>query len=316
MKIVGSEEGIKVGLVKNLSMIGNVTVTRASQTYVIKGKIFHKLIRIEDIASNELKDYTKVFLNGEWIGMTNEANILCNDLKTMKLNNTIENTTGIVYDIERNELQIRCDGGRLYRPALRVEDNKVLLTKKHIDMISIEENASQTMITSWNEFLIKNPGIIEYVDMEETPHSMISMTQKRVKEMYDKMNNSAEIVKNLKDEEMRTIVNRYDETSFVRFTHCEIHPTLMAGVVVSNIPFYNSNQAPRNMFQYSQARQAIGLYTSNYRDRLDISYVLYHPQKPIVNTRLLKYINTDTLTSGENAVVAIACYTGYEIDCT
>jgi DNA-directed RNA polymerase II subunit RPB2 len=55
----------------------------------------------------------------------------------------------------------------------------------------------------------------------------------------------------------------------------------------------------------------MGIYISNYRDRLDISYVLYHPQKPIVTTRTSKYIFTDVLTSGENAVVAIATYAGY-----
>jgi DNA-directed RNA polymerase II subunit RPB2 len=85
---------------------------------------------------------------------------------------------------------------------------------------------------------------------------------------------------------------------------------MMIGVVVANIPFCNHNQAPRNIFQYSQARQAMGIYTSNYRERLDISYILYHTQRPLVTTRLIKYISTDKLPAGENAVVAIACYTG------
>jgi hypothetical protein len=44
---------------------------------------------------------------------------------------------------------------------------------------------------------------------------------------------------------------------------------------------------------------------------LDISYILYHPQIPIVNTRSAKYINADKLPAGENVIVAIACYSGY-----
>jgi len=54
----------------------------------------------------------------------------------------------------------------------------------------------------------------------------------------------------------------------------------------------------------------MGIYASNYRDRLDISYILFHPQKPLITTRTSKYIYTDVLTDGENAIVAIACYTG------
>lgn len=58
-------------------------------------------------------------------------------------------------------------------------------------------------------------------------------------------------------------------------------------------------------------RQAMGIYISNYRDRLDISYILYHPQKPLITTRTAKYLYTDILPSGENAIVAIMVYTGY-----
>jgi hypothetical protein len=38
---------------------------------------------------------------------------------------------------------------------------------------------------------------------------------------------------------------------------------------------------------------------------------LYHPQKPIIATRTAKYIGSEILPSGENVMVAIACYTGY-----
>lgn len=58
-------------------------------------------------------------------------------------------------------------------------------------------------------------------------------------------------------------------------------------------------------------RQAMGVYISNYRDRLDISYILYKPQRPLILTRTSKFMYADMLPSGENVVVAIACYTGY-----
>ena len=58
----------------------------------------------------------------------------------------------------------------------------------------------------------------------------------------------------------------------------------------------------------------MSIYSSNYRDRLDISYILYHTQKPLVNTKIAKYVHTDILPCGENAVVMIGCYTGHNQD--
>lgn len=58
----------------------------------------------------------------------------------------------------------------------------------------------------------------------------------------------------------------------------------------------------------------MGFYSSNYRDRLDISYILYNTQKPLVNTKIAKYVHTDILPCGEQAIVALACYSGHNQD--
>lgn len=100
----------------------------------------------------------------------------------------------------------------------------------------------------------------------------------------------------------------------LKYTHCEFHPTMVIGIITGNIPFANHNHGPRNIFQYAQGRQALSIYSSNYRDRLDISYILYNVQKALVNTRIAKYVHTDILPCGEQAVVAIACYTGHNQD--
>jgi DNA-directed RNA polymerase II subunit RPB2 len=308
---VSTPEGHKVGLVKNLSMIGNVTVSRSSQVFIIKSLIKNKITDLRDVPATKINDYTKVFINGEWLGIVPEPEKLYIELKKKKLNGEIENTTSIVLDVELNELRIYCDGGRLYRPVLRVRNNNISLKKDVTDLISIEDTPSPVSITKWNELLQKFPGLIEYIDMEEQPHAMIAMTTNNVKEMHDKMINSIELVKNMSIDDLQKVVNRYDDTTFLKYTHCEIDPTMLMGLVVNNIPFCNHNQGPRNMFQFSQAKQGMGIYTTNWRHRLDISYLLYHTQKPLVNTRNMKYINTDKLGFGENVVVALQCYTGY-----
>jgi hypothetical protein len=109
-------------------------------------------------------------------------------------------------------------------------------------------------------------------------------------------------------------INRYDDSLILKYTHCEIHPTMVIGIIAGNIPFANHNQGPRNIFQYAQGRQALSFYNSNYRDRLDISYILYNAQKPLVNTKISKYTHTDILPCGEQAIVAIGCYTGHNQD--
>jgi DNA-directed RNA polymerase II subunit RPB2 len=128
------------------------------------------------------------------------------------------------------------------------------------------------------------------------------------------MVNSIELLKKLQETDFKNIINRYDQFTYVKYTHCEIHPSLLVGLVVSNIPFLECNMGPRNIFQYSQARQAMGIYATNWRDRLDISYILYHPQRPIVTTRAMKYINTEKIPAGENSIVAISVYSGYSLD--
>ena len=108
------------------------------------------------------------------------------------------------------------------------------------------------------------------------------------------------------------LLNLKDKAIKYRYTHCELHPSLMLGVLGSIIPFVENNQAPRNLFQASMGKQAMGIYVTNFRERMDtLSHILHYPQNPIVNSRVTKLLPSSNLPSGINAVVAILSFSGY-----
>jgi DNA-directed RNA polymerase II subunit RPB2 len=93
---------------------------------------------------------------------------------------------------------------------------------------------------------------------------------------------------------------------------CEITPALMLGVMASSIPFPDHNQSPRNIYQASMGKQAIGIYALSHQIRTDtITHVLDYPQKPLVSTIPSRIMGFDDMPSGINAIVAVITYSGF-----
>src|SRR5210317_1752616 len=100
-----------------------------------------------------------------------------------------------------------------------------------------------------------------------------------------------------------------------QYTHIEIHPSLMLGVLGNQVIFPENNQLPRNLFACGQSKQGISLYHSNYPVRVDqTGIVLNNGQTPLVKSRYLKYINNEEHPCGENTIVAIMAWNGYNVE--
>jgi DNA-directed RNA polymerase II subunit RPB2 len=100
------------------------------------------------------------------------------------------------------------------------------------------------------------------------------------------------------------------ETSFL-----EIHPSLLLGTCSNLIPFINHSQAPRNLYSSSMMKQSIGMYNSSFNTRFDnTAHILHYPQKRLVTTKYSTMCGMEDNPSGINAIVAIGCYTGFNME--
>ena len=300
------EHGQNVGTVKQLSNIATITINAATQPTIIKEILEDEIYNLADIPPSKYSVHTDVLINGEWVGLTKDPVTLTAMLKQKRIEGIIEKQVGIAHNFNQKTIQINTDAGRLLRPLLRVVNNKIVLTDKMIAEINIKDKSKPLEIHKWTDFLMKYPETLDFVDPEEQETLMIAMWPKDVEENYNKMH------KIVKDPDFfGDPVNRYNEQNYKRYTHCELHPSTNAGNVLSNAIFSDHNDAPRNYFNFSQQKQAMGIYITNYRYRADIAYNLYYPQRPLVYSRTATYTNSIAMPYSQNCTVAIMMYTGY-----
>ena len=279
-------EGASVGVVKNLSYMTHVTIH--SNSLPIYDYVQPHIVPIQHLTPKEMFNKTKVFVNGNWIGISESPLELYHNLKDKKYKGIINVYTSIIFDYKFNEIRVCNDAGRLTRPLLRVRDNNILVTDEVIHGIKSDKLGWNDLMTNCNI----EESIIEYIDPEEQAWSMLAMKPK------DLLNTDYE-GKNKGD-------------NIFKYTHCEIHPSTIFGVLASCIPFPEHNQSPRNTYQCAQAKQAMGVYVTNFDNRMDkTAYVLNTPARPLVDTRIMDMIKINNIPSGFNVVVAIMTHTGY-----
>jgi len=103
-----------------------------------------------------------------------------------------------------------------------------------------------------------------------------------------------------------------DMSKSARYTHCEIHPCLMLGVCASNMPYPDHTQSPRICYQSSMGKQALSVYATTNPIRTDtIAYMMSYAERPLIRTHVSDYLHSNDLGAGNNLIVAIACYTGF-----
>ncbi|XP_024514894.1 DNA-directed RNA polymerases IV and V subunit 2 [Selaginella moellendorffii] len=223
-----------------------------------------------------LVGWDNVFVNGQWVGATDKPGTLLQAMRNLRRNKLIHPETELARAPSRAEIRIFTDGGRLLRPLLVVDKQRVLLsTREHR-----RELRARPAHERFDYML--DTGLVELLGAQEESNAVIAVT-------------------------------RREAESSSSFTHVEMHPASLLGVSASAIPFLNHNQSARVTHQAQKhGKQAIGFYTCDILSRMDTNVrQLYYPQQPLVCTRLAQLLARPELANGVNCVVAVACYGGY-----
>lgn len=275
-------EGHSVGVVKNMSSTAIVSIYSnpgVTRDYI---QTLNVLKPLQTTTAAYKHSHTRVFLNGAWIGMIDVKDTLetLSKLRKAKQCGLIHIHTGIIWKPALKEIWLTTEAGRMLRPLYNAETlREIAADKKGKLLKEIMQHTDWETLLLWES--PKHNFLVEYIDPGETEGVYIAMTPEKA----------------LED---------------VATTHAELHPSTILGTLASNIPFPDHNQSPRNSYQAAMGKQAMGMYALNFQERFDaLAHLLCYPQVPFVSPFMSKFYGAQEMPSGQNIIVAIMTYTGY-----
>lgn len=319
---IDTPDGGNIGLHKHMSITTYIT-SGSSAIPIIKWlRVNTPLKVLLECSSEQLASSSKVFINGKWIGVidnpisTDSGELgLVDLLKLYRRNGIIPVYTSISFDYERNEVHIYTDAGRLTRPIYYIDDKAA--SYKRQDVINLLNQGTITweqIISGFknkndDNFYSKNNKLYDvtelYPDLNKE-NAYISL--KKYKSVVDYVDTA--------EEETALIAINNDALKINKwYTHLEIDPSLILGIMCNLVIYPEYNPVTRSSFSCGQSKQAVSMYHSNYQMRIDkMGVVLNYGQTPLIKSRYLEYINNEEQPYGVNAIVAIMSYTGYNVE--
>ena len=319
---IDTPDGGNIGIHKHMAITAYITqgVSREPMIKWLREKAEMKLL--EECTPLALAKTTKVIINGLWAGIVNTPTETVEKIRLYRRNGLIPIYTSVSFQISQNTVFIYTDAGRICRPIFYrdPETNKMSfdknIVKKHLDEGDYSWN---DLVSGFNKKSIK--------DFNPNDYNMYELS-----ELYDNINGETAPSRIKRFLEEKAIIDYIDtnetENSLIavnqeeleasnqdKHTHLEIHESLIFGTMANIINFPENNPASRNSFSCGQSKQACSMYHTNFQVRMDkTAVVLSSGQIPLVKSRYLDYINKEENTYGENTIVAIMCYTGYNVE--
>jgi len=229
--------------------------------------------KVKHEAGQEKTKHAVVYLNGLYMGFHENGKELVKEIIAKRREGELTPNLNVSYNPAVGEVHINTSGGRIRRPYIVVKNGKPLLTQEHIDKLKSGE-------MSWNDLVAK--GIIEYLDAEE--------------------------------EDSLAYIAVAEEELTPDHTHLEIDNSSITGIIVSTFPYPDHNSSPRLTMASSMMKQSLGLYAVNFNYRQDSrAHIQFYPQVPLVQTSSYKALEFDKRPAGQNFVVAVMSYYGYNM---
>ena len=271
-----------------------------------------------ECSPEQLGSSSKILVNGNWVGVIDAPIEIVKLLKLYRRNGVIPAYTSISFNYQHNEVYIYTDAGRLSRPIYYIEDKVFSYDRKEVKElldrgeITWEQIVSGFMKKSDENFKTKNNKIYDlmelYLDITGNDKGEIFKKLEKYKSVVDYVDTS--------EEETALIATNVDDLQKSKwYTHLEIDPSLILGVMGNMIIYPENNPVTRNSFSCGQSKQAVSVYHTNYQMRIDkMGVILNYGQTPLIKSRYLEYVNNEEQPYGVNAIVAIMCYTGYNVE--
>jgi DNA-directed RNA polymerase III subunit RPC2 len=269
-------EGEACGLVKNLALLTHVT--KDEDPTSLRGLVYGLGVEdAEELTGEEMhsSDAYIVFLNGNILGIHRDPHVLATAMRTLRRQGGVGEFVSIYVHSEHKAVYIATDGGRVCRPLIIVDP---VTFSSRVTPRDIEEVSSN--IRDFDSLLRDTK--VEYIDVSEENNVLVALR---------------------------------DADITPKTTHVEVDPMTILGVVAGLIPYPHHNQSPRNTYQCAMGKQAMGVIGLNQFERIDtVLFLMLYAQMPLVRTRVTDLIEFDKLPAGQNAVIAVMSFSGYDIE--
>jgi DNA-directed RNA polymerase subunit B len=305
-------EGQNCGLVKNCALIVDVSEGTDEKEVIW----LLRDLGVREVGEQQTTE-TRIYVNGDLIGLHDKPKELVEEIRQRRRSGLLSHEVNIRFDDHMNEVIINCDEGRLRRPLLVVRHGKTLLTHKHIEDM-------RTGKAKWGDII--REGVVEWVDAEEEEDTFIAVF---AYETPQKCEHCGKFLSELDVEwrnpgeegkislECKACGGTMQVESMLKddHTHLETDPMVILGVCSGVVPYPEHNSSPRVTMGSGMAKQSLGLSSSNFRIRPDTrSHLMHYPQKPMATTKSMDFVHFDRRPGGQNFVVAIVSYAGYNME--
>ena len=314
---VDTPDGGNIGLHKHMA-ISTIITSGSSVIPMIewlRAKTYIKLLN--ECSPNELYYLSKVFVNGRWIGSLENPLETCQLIKMYRRNGLIPTYISVSFLYNSNELYIYSDAGRVTRPIYYIENGKASFQRNDIkELMNTSDFTWNNIVTGFNNKSDSNFSLSnnKFYDINEL-YNQFKKGDEVVESEFEKNQAIIDYIDPSEEENSLIASNLSDLKKNKYYTHLEINPSLLFGVLGNLVIYPEDNPSTRNAFSCGQSKQAVSLYNTNYQNRIDkMGVVLNYGQVPLIKSRYLEYINKEEMPYGVNTIVAIMSYTGYNVE--